>query len=119
LGRPAAGPAACKAPGPAARIIAKYTMRATAKAPDIAGLKLFDITGIMDYWWKVSCELGPERVFFATGMPFYGPAVLVSNMQYAHWIDEPAKRLILGINQARLLDKVGALPTALKAKYKI
>ena len=65
-----------------------------------------DVTSIVDYWRKVSCELGPSRVFFATGTPFYDPAVLVSNVQYAHWIDEPAKRLICGDNLRGLLEDV-------------
>lgn len=71
-----------------------------------AGNLHIDITSIVDYWRKVSCELGPSRVFFATGTPFYDPAVLVSNVQYAHWIDEPAKRLICGDNLRRLMENV-------------
>lgn len=65
-----------------------------------------DITSILDYWRAVARELGPERVFFATGMPFYEPAILVSNVQYAHEIDESAKRRICGDNLRRLMEAV-------------
>jgi len=65
-----------------------------------------DITAVMDYWRKAATELGPERVFFATGMPFCDPAILVSNVQYAHEIDDAAKRMICGENLRRLLEAV-------------
>ena len=65
-----------------------------------------DITGIVDYWRKVATQVGPERVLFATGMPFYDPAILVANVQYAHEIDEDAKRAICGGNLRRLMEAV-------------
>jgi len=65
-----------------------------------------DITSIMDYWRTAATELGPERVFFATGMPFYEPGILVSNVQYAHEIDDEAKKRICGGNLRRLMEGV-------------
>ncbi|MCJ7738844.1 MAG: amidohydrolase family protein [Anaerolineae bacterium] len=65
-----------------------------------------DITNIVDYWRKVVAGLGPERVFFATGMPFYDPAIFVSNVQYARDLDIDAKRLICGDNMRRLMEAV-------------
>ncbi len=65
-----------------------------------------DITNIVDYWRRAVRELGPERVFFATGMPFYDPAILVSNVQYARGLDPAAKRAIYGDNMRRLLEAV-------------
>jgi predicted TIM-barrel fold metal-dependent hydrolase len=65
-----------------------------------------DITGVMDHWRKAAAELGPERVFFASGMPFYDPAILVSNVQYAHEITDDAKRKICGDNLRRLMEVV-------------
>lgn len=65
-----------------------------------------DTTGVMEHWRKVVAELGPERVFFASGMPFYDPAILVSNVQYAHEIDDDARRKICGDNLRRLMEAV-------------
>jgi len=65
-----------------------------------------DLTGIVDYWRKVAVELGPERVVFATGMPFYDPATLVGNVQYDETLDAAAKRMICGGNLRRLLEGV-------------
>ena len=65
-----------------------------------------DITNIVDYWRQVVAGLGPERVFFATGMPFYDPAIFVSNVQYARDLDIDAKRLICGDNMRRLMEAV-------------
>jgi len=62
-----------------------------------------DITSVVDYWRKVAAELGPERVFFASGMPFYDPAILVSNVQYARGLDLRAKQAICGDNMRRLM----------------
>jgi len=66
-----------------------------------------DITGIIDYWRTAVADLGPERVFFATGMPFYEPATFISNVQYAREIDDDAKLKICGGNLRRLLEDVG------------
>ncbi len=65
-----------------------------------------DITSIVDYWRRVARELGPERVFFATGMPFYDPAILVSCVQYARDLDLAAKQAICGGNMRRLMGEV-------------
>ena len=65
-----------------------------------------DITSIVDYWRRAARELGPERVFFATGAPFFDPATFVGNVQYAHEIDEDAKRKICGDNLRRLMEAV-------------
>lgn len=65
-----------------------------------------DITSVVDYWRKVAAELGPERIFFASGMPFYDPAILVSNVQYARGLDLPAKQAICGDNMRRLVGGV-------------
>ncbi|NLE43260.1 MAG: amidohydrolase family protein [Chloroflexi bacterium] len=65
-----------------------------------------DITNIVDYWRRVVATMGPERVFFATGMPFYDPAIFVSNVQYARDLDVTAKRQICGDNMRRLMEGV-------------
>lgn len=65
-----------------------------------------DITSVVDYWRRVVQELGPSRVFFATGMPFYDPAIFVSNIQYARDLDVQAKRAICGDNLRRLMEQV-------------
>ena len=65
-----------------------------------------DITGILEYWRRVASEVGPERVLFATGMPFTDPGILVSNVQYAPDLDETAKRMICGNNLRRLMGGV-------------
>ena len=67
---------------------------------------LIDTTGVVDYWRRVAGDLGPGRVVFATGMPFHDPATFVSNVQYDHVLDEPAKRLICGGNLRALLEAV-------------
>lgn len=65
-----------------------------------------DISGILEYWRKIAYEVGPERVLFATGMPFTDPGILVSNVQYALGLDESAKKLICGDNLRRLMGGV-------------
>ena len=65
-----------------------------------------DITGILEFWRKVAYEVGPDRVLFATGMPFTDPGILVSNVQYARGLDESAKRMICGDNLRRLMGSV-------------
>jgi len=37
-----------------------------------------DITSVVDYWREAARRIGPSRVVFATGMPFYDPATFVS-----------------------------------------
>jgi len=65
-----------------------------------------DITGILEYWRKIAYEVGPDRVLFATGMPFTDPGILVSNVQYALGLDEKAKKMICGDNLRRLIGGV-------------
>ena len=65
-----------------------------------------DITGILEYWRTAAAAVGPERVLFATGMPFTDPGILVANVQYALGLEEPAKRSICGDNLRRLLGGV-------------
>lgn len=65
-----------------------------------------DITGILAYWREVAREVGSDRVLFATGAPFCGPGILISNVQYARGLDEEAKRMICGGNLRRLLETV-------------
>jgi len=65
-----------------------------------------DITSIVDYWRRVVKELGPERVFFGTGMPLYDPATFVSNIQYARGLDTDAKRRMCGDNLRVLMEAV-------------
>lgn len=65
-----------------------------------------DITGIIEYWREVAHEVGPERVFFATGAPFTDTGILISNVQYARGLDEKAKRMISGGNIRRLMEGV-------------
>jgi len=65
-----------------------------------------DVTSVVDYWRSVAMELGPERAFFGTGMPFYDPATFVSNVQYAHQFDAEAKRKICGDNIRALMEAV-------------
>jgi predicted TIM-barrel fold metal-dependent hydrolase len=67
---------------------------------------LMDNTSVVDYWRHAARDLGPGRVVFATGMPFFDPATFVGNVQYETSLDEPAKRLICGDNVRRLLEAV-------------
>jgi predicted TIM-barrel fold metal-dependent hydrolase len=62
-----------------------------------------DITGILEYWRSVACQVGPERVLFATGAPFVDPGILISNVQYADELDLAAKKKICGDNLRDLL----------------
>ena len=57
-----------------------------------------DITGILEYWRTVAYNVSPERVLFASGMPFTDPGILVSNVQYALGLDSKAKKMICGDN---------------------
>lgn len=67
---------------------------------------MMDITGILQYWRDVARDVGPDRVLFATGMPFVEPLTYVSNVQYARGLDEQAKKMICGDNLRRLLEAV-------------
>jgi len=65
-----------------------------------------DILGIIKYWRTVATEAGPERVLFATGMPFVEPATFISNAQYARRLSLEDKKKICGGNLRRLLGGV-------------
>jgi predicted TIM-barrel fold metal-dependent hydrolase len=65
-----------------------------------------DITGILEYWREAAKDAGPERILFATGMPFTDPGILVSNVQYARGLSTSEKRLICGGTLRRLLGGV-------------
>lgn len=67
---------------------------------------MIDTTTVMDFWTRAARELGPERVVFATGMPFYDPAIIVSNVQYDHRLDPAGKYMICSGNLRRLLEGV-------------
>jgi predicted TIM-barrel fold metal-dependent hydrolase len=65
-----------------------------------------DVSSILDYWRRAVRDLGPERVFFATGMPYFDPGTCVSNVQYEPGLSAEAKKLIMGGNMRRLLEAV-------------
>jgi len=65
-----------------------------------------DVSGILEYWRTVAYDLSPERVLFASGMPFTDPGILVSNVQYALGLDKKAKKMICGDNLRRLVKGV-------------
>jgi len=65
-----------------------------------------DITGILQYWRTALRELGPERVFFATGMPYYDPGTFVGNVQYEPGLTLEARKMICGGNIRRLMEAV-------------
>lgn len=65
-----------------------------------------DITSVTDYWTRAAKEIGPERAFFATGMPFYDPSIFVSNVQYDATLGLEAKRMICGDNLRALMEAV-------------
>jgi len=65
-----------------------------------------DVTSVVNYWRIAAAEIGPERVFFATGMPYYEAATFVSNAQYDPYLSLDAKRAICGDNLRHLLEAV-------------
>ncbi len=65
-----------------------------------------DIAGILEFWREVALDVGPERVLFASAMPFVDPGILISNVQYARGLNEGAKRMICGDNLRKLLGGV-------------
>jgi predicted TIM-barrel fold metal-dependent hydrolase len=67
---------------------------------------LIDITAVVDYWRDVSRDLGPQRVVFATGMPFYDPSTFIGNVQYDEQLSLQAKRQICGDSLRGLLAAV-------------
>jgi len=65
-----------------------------------------DITGILHYWRTAALDLGPERVFFATGMPYYDPGTFIGNVQYEPGLSLEARKIICGGNIRRLMEAV-------------
>ena len=61
-------------------------------------------------------SVGPEKFMFGSDAFMNPMSVGIGMVVYADIADDH-KRLILGRNMARLLDKVGALPPALKDRY--
>jgi len=61
-------------------------------------------------------EVGPEKFLFGSDAFMNPISVGIGMVVYAD-VPDDHKRLILGLTQARLLEKVGALPAALKDKY--
>ena len=82
--------------------ISQPTIPLMHRAPNL----LIDTTGVTDYWRRVARTLGPERVVFASGMPFYEPSIFIGNVQYEHTLDAAAKKLICGDNIRRLMEGV-------------
>jgi hypothetical protein len=83
--------------------LSSVTVPLLQRAPNV----LIDITSVLDYWRTVARDLGPHRVVFATGMPFYDPATFVANVQYDADLGAEAKRLICGDNVRNLLAAAG------------
>lgn len=65
-----------------------------------------DVVGLVDYWRRVAFEVGPERVVFATGMPYYNPATYINAVQYQPGLSVEAKKMICGDNMRRLMKEV-------------
>lgn len=82
--------------------IAKSALPLMHRCPNLH----IDITGIVDYWRRAVRDLGPERVFFATGMPYYDAGMLISNVQYEPGLSPAARKMIYGGNIRRLLEAV-------------
>ena len=66
----------------------------------------FDVTGILEYWRTIAYDVSPDRILFASGMPFTDPGILVSNVQYTLGLDNSAKKKICGDNLRRLIGGV-------------
>lgn len=60
-------------------------------------------------------QFGPTKILFGSDAFMNDPSVGIGMVVYAD-IPEEHKRMILGLNMARLLDKVGALPASLKQR---
>lgn len=60
---------------------------------------------------------GPEKILFGSDAFMNDPAVGIGMVVYAAIPDE-RKRLILGLNMARLLDRVGILPPSLRDRLR-
>ena len=82
--------------------IAKSVLLLMHRCPNLH----LDITGILQYWRTVAQELGPERVFFATGMPYYDPGTFIGNIQYEPGLSIEARKLMCGGNIRRLMEAV-------------
>jgi predicted TIM-barrel fold metal-dependent hydrolase len=94
---------------PALPIVLSHAMGGLGMHPGVAYLVrrvpnlYLDISGILEYWRDAARDVGPERVLFATAVPFTDPGVLISNVQYARGFSVEDKRLICGDNLRRLL----------------
>ena len=58
-------------------------------------------------------RFGPEKILFGSDAIVNDPAVGIGLVVYAD-ISDDAKRVVLGLNMARLLDRAGALPAGLR-----
>ena len=72
--------------------------------------------GTMGFLERGVREAGPEKFLLGSDAFMNCMSVGIGMVVYADMPDEH-KRMILGLNQARLLDKVGALPRWVKERY--
>ena len=72
--------------------------------------------GVMGFIERPIRAMGPEKILFGSDAFMNPISVGIGMVVYADVPDEH-KRMILGGTQARLLDKVGALPAAIKERY--
>ena len=82
--------------------IAKSALPLMGRCPNLH----MDVTGVLDYWRNVVRDLGPERVFFATGMPYYDPGMFIANAQYEPGLSLESRKMIYGGNIRRLMEAV-------------
>jgi len=82
--------------------LSNATMPLLHRVPNL----ILDITSVIDYWRDVAGDLGPERVVFASGMPYYDPSILISNVQYTPRLTPAQKKLICGDNVRHWLEAV-------------
>jgi predicted TIM-barrel fold metal-dependent hydrolase len=82
--------------------IAKSVLPLMHRCPNLH----LDVTGILQYWRTAVQELGPERVFFATGMPYTDPATFVGNIPYEPGLSLEARKMMSGENIRRLMEAV-------------
>jgi predicted TIM-barrel fold metal-dependent hydrolase len=81
-----------------------------------------ELAGVYDNIWSLwplgtierGIQLhGPDKILFGSDAFMNDPSVGIGMVVYAD-IPDDYKRLILGLNMARLLDRVGALPSSLR-----
>lgn len=70
------------------------------------GNVFIDGLGILEFWRRAALEIGPERVLFATGMPFADPGVLASDIQYAVDFSIDEKKQMAGGNLRKMMERV-------------